>query len=85
MCSVLLIIYNNSFSMLNLFNKENIIVELLKILVGSFGILSALPITSAIAAVFYSKLEKFGAASKDVPDDSDEYTDMLNDFNNNNG
>ncbi|MBR0303974.1 MAG: YibE/F family protein, partial [Clostridia bacterium] len=58
-CSVLLVIYNNSFSMVNLFNKENIIVELLKILVGSFGILSALPLTSAVAALFYSKFEKF--------------------------
>ena len=82
MCSVLLIIHNNSFSMLNLFNKENIIVELLKILVGSFGILSALPITSAVSALFYSKLERFD--KKSVEEDADEYTDMLNEFNTNN-
>lgn len=55
LCSVLLIIHDNSFSMLNLFNKENIVVEILQIIVGSFGILSALPLTSFISAVFYSK------------------------------
>lgn len=83
LCSVLLIIYNNSFSMLNLFNKENIIVELLKILVGSFGILSALPLTSAVGALFYSRFEKFKRSNTDgLPDESDEYSDMLDEFNN---
>ena len=79
LCSVLLIIYNNGFSMLNLFNKENIIVELLKILVGSFGILSALPITSVISAAFYSKREKF--VKDTAADDADEYSEMLENFN----
>ncbi|MBQ7714774.1 MAG: YibE/F family protein [Clostridia bacterium] len=82
LCSVLLIIYNNSFSMLNLFNKENIIVELLKILVGSFGILSALPLTSAISAFFYSRFEKFSYTEVQISEDEDEYADMLDDFNN---
>lgn len=82
LCSVLLIIYNNGFSMLNLFNKENIIVELLKILVGSFGILSALPLTSAVSALFYSKFEKITKTAK--PADDDEYSEMLDNFNKNN-
>lgn len=75
LCSVLLIIYNNSYSLMSMFNKEIIVVELLKILVGSFGILSALPLTSAVAALFYSKFEKI----KKVADESgdDEYSQML--------
>lgn len=74
LCAVLLMIYNNSFSLLNLFNKENIIVELLKILVGSFGILSALPLTSFISALFYSSKSKRKLAAEPVKDD---YTDLL--------
>lgn len=75
LCSVLLIIYNNSFSMLNLFNKENIITEILKILVGSFGILSALPLTSAISAFFYSR---FGDKETKANDDAkDDYVELL--------
>ncbi len=79
LCSVILIIYNNSFSLLNMFNRENLIVELLKILVGSFGILSALPLTSVVAALIYSKFEKFKPSM--LPDDNDEYSDMLDEFN----
>ena len=75
LCSVLLIIYNNSFSMLNLFNKENIITEILKILVGSFGILSALPLTSAISAFFYSR---FGDKERESADNAkDDYVELL--------
>ncbi len=74
LCAVLLIIYNNSFSLLNLFNKENIIVELLKILVGSFGILSALPLTSFISTLFYSSKSKRKLTEEPV---KDEYTDLL--------
>jgi uncharacterized membrane protein len=84
LCSVLLIIYNNSFSMLNLFNKENIIVELLKILVGSFGILSALPLTSAVSALFYSKFEKISKRKNQSRDDKDDYSEMLETFNKSN-
>ncbi len=71
LCAVLLIIYNNSFSPLNLFNKENIIIEILKIIVGSFGILSALPLTSFISALFYS------GKKKDKDSEKDEYVELL--------
>lgn len=64
LCAVLLIIYNNSFSLLNLFNKENIIIEILKIIVGSFGILFALPLTSFISALFYSKRKSGNTCGK---------------------
>ena len=79
LCSVILIIYNNSFSLLNMFNRENLIVELLKILVGSFGILSALPLTSLVAAVIYTKFEKFDRTAQ--TEETDEYSEMLDEFN----
>lgn len=81
LCSVLLIIYNNSFSMLNLFNKENIITEILQILVGSFGILLALPLTSFIGGVIYTrggkrgKLCKTGVLTADVVGGEEERKD----------
>lgn len=56
--TVLLVVYNNSFSPLAMFNKESMICELLTMLIGSFGILSALPLTSAIAALCFSKWDK---------------------------
>ncbi len=75
LCAVLLIIYNNSFSMLNLFNKENIIIEILKIIVGSFGILSALPLTSFISACFYTG--KIRISRKTKTEELDEYVELL--------
>lgn len=81
LCSVLLIIYNNSFSLLNMFNKENIIVELIKILVGSFGILSALPLTSFVSALIYSKkpayLFKRKTDTQEVPDELSEMLEKI--------
>lgn len=76
LCSVLLIIYNNSFSLLNMFNKENIVVELLKILVGSFGILSALPLTSFVSALIYCK-KSIITTVKEKSVVVDEYSEML--------
>ena len=62
-----------------MFNRENLIVELLKILVGSFGILFALPLTSLVAAVIYSKFEKFSKV--EAAEENDDYSDMLDEFN----
>ena len=50
--SVLLMVAYNS-SLLDLFNREMIIVEMLQALVGSMGILLALPLTSLICAALY--------------------------------
>ena len=50
MSSVLLMVAYNS-SMLDLFNREMIVVECLQALVGSLGILLTLPFTSLICAV----------------------------------
>jgi len=48
---ILLVAYNSS--MLALFNKEMIIVELLQALAGSIGILCTIPLTSLFAALVY--------------------------------
>ena len=52
LAGVLLMAAYNS-SMLDLFNREMIVVECLQALVGSIGILMALPFTSLICAVLY--------------------------------
>ena len=48
---LLMVAYNSS--MLDLFNREMIVVECLQALVGSLGILMALPFTSLICAVLF--------------------------------
>lgn len=53
---ILLVAYNSS--MLALFNKEMIIVELLQALAGSIGILCTIPLTSVVSALTYVRKEK---------------------------
>ena len=50
-CVLLMVAYNSS--MLDLFNREMIVVECLQALVGSLGILMTLPFTSLICAVLF--------------------------------
>ena len=50
--TLLLVAYSNS--LLTLFNREMIVVEILNALVGSFGILLTIPLTSFICALLYS-------------------------------
>ena len=90
MSMVLLIIYNNSYSPLAMFNRENMITELLTMLIGSFGILSALPLTSAFAALFFSKWDKsvvysaFDAANaEEAETEIDEFSLQLDEANKN--
>jgi uncharacterized membrane protein len=54
---VLLYVAYNS-SLLYLFNRELIVVEVLQALVGSLGILLTMPITCLICALFYTKSAK---------------------------
>ena len=56
--SVVLLIsaYSTSFS--SLLNSEKIVVEILQALVGSFGVLFALPLTSIVCAILYKETEK---------------------------
>lgn len=53
---LLLVAYNSS--MLALFNKEMIIVEILQAIAGSIGILCTIPLTSLVAALAYVPRKK---------------------------
>jgi len=53
--SLILLLNANSVSLTNLFNMEMIIVELLRALVGSFGMLMTIPLTAAICGWFYTR------------------------------
>lgn len=57
LAGVLLMAAYNS-SMLDLFNREMIVVECLQALIGSIGILMALPLTSLICAALYQNKKK---------------------------
>ncbi|MGL5328558.1 MAG: YibE/F family protein [Peptostreptococcaceae bacterium] len=51
--TLLLVTYNYSF--IELINREMIIVEILQSLVGSFGILLTIPLTSLVSSYLYTK------------------------------
>ena len=53
---VLIVAYNSS--LLNILNKEMIVVEVEQALVGSLGILAAIPLTSLLAALVYPRAKK---------------------------
>lgn len=53
--SIVLLLSAYSTSLLYLLNREMIIVEVLQALVGSFGILSTMPLTSLVCAMIYTK------------------------------
>jgi len=55
--SVVLLLSVYSTSLLYLLNREMIVVEILKALVGSFGILVTMPLTSLICAVSYTRVK----------------------------
>lgn len=51
--TILLLVYSGS--LIELLNKEMIIVELLQIIVGSFGLLLTIPLTSFICSLIYCR------------------------------
>ena len=53
--SVVLLLVANTGNMLNLFNLEMIVVEVMQALVGSLGILFTIPITSILASFIYNR------------------------------
>ncbi|MBE6538293.1 MAG: YibE/F family protein [Ruminococcaceae bacterium] len=77
MCSLLLYFYNNWANAVYLFNIEIIIVEMLKILVGSIGILLTLPLTALVSAWLYSSRPMKDYISKDCEISSDEFSEQL--------
>ncbi len=54
--TVLLVIFNGS--LLELFNKERVIVEVMQALIGSIGILLTIPFTAFVASIVYKHLKK---------------------------
>lgn len=56
--SVVLLLIAYATSTLGLLNREMIVVEILQALVGSMGILCAIPLTSLISATLYPKRKK---------------------------
>ncbi|QNU67053.1 YibE/F family protein [Ruminiclostridium herbifermentans] len=75
--AVLLLVSYNS-SLLELLNKEIIVVEVLQALVGSIGILFTIPLTSVVCGYLYSERVK-SESKKDFLEEysnsNDEYTD----------
>lgn len=53
--SVVLLLAGSDSSLLSLFNREMIVVEVIRAIVGSIGILCAIPITSVLAAYIYNR------------------------------
>ena len=53
--SIVLLLSVYSTSLMFLLNREMIVVEILQALVGSFGILITIPLTSLVCALIYSK------------------------------
>ena len=53
--SIVLLLSAYSTSLIYLLNREMIVVEILQALVGSFGILFAMPLTSFICAIIYKE------------------------------
>lgn len=78
MCSLLLYFYNNFANAVYLFNIEIIIVEMLKILVGSIGILLTLPLTALVSAWLYTRSSMRTRLSGEAPaEDTDEFSEQL--------
>ena len=66
--SLILLLNANSISLVNLFNMEMIIIEILRALVGSFGMLLTIPLTAGICGWLYAALQR-----DDEVDTPDEY------------
>lgn len=72
--TVLIVIFNSS--MLELFNKERIVVEVLQALVGSIGILFTIPFSCLVSSILYKRL-KPADMDKEAEDDYQKELDML--------
>lgn len=62
--STTLLLLSYSGSLIELLNREMIIVELLQILVGSFGLLLTIPFTSIICSLIYCKKNSMGKSNE---------------------
>ncbi len=69
---VLIVAYNSS--LMNIMNREMIVVDVEQALVGSLGILSAIPLTSLLAAALYPTRKKTGGPAGDTTDNTEANT-----------
>lgn len=53
--AMIMLISMDSVSMISLFNLEMVLVEILRALIGSFGLLLAIPLTAVVCAWVYSR------------------------------
>lgn len=69
--AMILLIATSDMSMLSLFNWEMVLVELLRALIGSFGLLLTVPLTAGICAWLYTRLSHrdYDNAEENDPDD----------------
>ena len=68
--TLVLIFVVRSTSMLRLFNREWVIVELLQAIIGSFGIFLAMPLTALVCALLYSRKTQDHITVPDYWDDA---------------
>ncbi len=78
--SVVLLLVSYNSSLLELLNKEMIVVEILQSLIGSIGILFTMPLTSLVCAYLYSERIKLPPA--DTSDLNIDETTANDDYNN---
>ncbi len=64
---ILLVAGGSGTSLFYILNQERIVFEILQAIVGSFGILSALPLTAAVSAMFFGRRAEV----------RDDYADLL--------
>lgn len=78
--SVVLLLVSYNSSLIELLNKEMIVVEILQSLIGSIGILFTMPLTSLVCSYLYSdriklpKIDVTGLDKTKIPDE-DDYND----------
>lgn len=53
--SIVLLMYANNFNLLDLFNREMVVIEVLQAIAGSLGILFSIPITTLISSFLYKR------------------------------
>lgn len=61
---LLLLVSSNGHDWLNFINREFVAEEIVRTLVGSLGLISAVPITTALAALVATNMSNFGGARR---------------------
>lgn len=56
--SIVLLMYVNNFSLLDLLNREMVVIEVLQAVAGSMGILFSIPITTFVSSLLYTRRER---------------------------